>query len=309
MARILITGATGFVGGNVAAHLVGGGAEVVCAVRRDPGADFPWPWRVTDLSTTEAIQNVMRESEATSVVHLAIGAGFEEIAADRRRAFDGYVGMTRRVVDAANKAGAQVAYVSTDWVFDGTGHAVDEDEPVNPVNLYGMFKALSERVVLDRADRGFVARVGGVQAANIAKPNMTIDQSVGFGNLALALAASMQRGQPVTVWEGGAVNGIASPITASEIGERLRLALDREINGVLHLVGPDAVSRMEVASIVCAAFDLDPDLLRSGRVPDTARLHERVPYDTSLSSPRTDELLGGTSRPLLDQLVRLREAS
>ena len=80
-----------------------------------------------------------------------------------RPAQDGYVGLTRRVVDAANQTGARVGYVSTDWVFDGTGHLVDEEEPPNPVNFYGFMKAASELVVLERADAGFVARVGGVQ--------------------------------------------------------------------------------------------------------------------------------------------------
>ncbi|MCB1300373.1 MAG: NAD(P)-dependent oxidoreductase, partial [Tetrasphaera sp.] len=40
--RVLLTGGTGFVGGNVASVLAGRGADVLCAVRRDPGPDFPW---------------------------------------------------------------------------------------------------------------------------------------------------------------------------------------------------------------------------------------------------------------------------
>ncbi len=306
MRKVIVTGATGFVGGNVAAQLVTGGAKVVCAVRRDPGPDFPWPWRLTDLSSTHQLAGLLRELEATSVVHLAIGAPFDDLSANRRAGFDGYVGMTRCVVDAANAAGALVAYVSTDWVFDGTGHALDEDEPVNPVNLYGMFKALSERVVLDRADRGFVARVGGVQATNLAKPNAPLEQSCGFGNLALAVVDSVARGRMTTVWEGEAVNEVASPITAAEIGARLLAALELEANGVLHLVGPRALTRMDLARVACQAFGLDADLLQSGRVPGSARLSERVPSDTSLSSPRTDQLLGGSARPILEQLVSLR---
>ena len=40
---------------------------------------------------------------------------------------------------------------------------VPEDEPPNPVSLYGYLKAASELVVLHRARDGFVARVGGQQ--------------------------------------------------------------------------------------------------------------------------------------------------
>ena len=37
MATIAVTGATGFVGGTVAAVLADKGHDVVCLVRRDPG--------------------------------------------------------------------------------------------------------------------------------------------------------------------------------------------------------------------------------------------------------------------------------
>lgn len=307
MGTVLVTGATGFVGGNVAAQLAAGGVDVVCAVRRDPGPDFPWPWRLVDLASAQQLSGILREIQATAVVHLAIGATFDQLLANRRAGFDGYVGMTRSVVDAANSAGAVVSYVSTDWVFDGTGHAVPEDEPVNPVNLYGMFKALSERVVLDRAERGFVARVGAVQAVNLAAPDAPTQQSCGFGNLGLAVVDSVARGVPTTVWEGAAANEIASPITAAEIGSLLLAALEVGADGVLHLVGPEALSRMGLARIACQAFGLDASLLRRGRVPETARLSERVPYDTSLSSPRTEAVLGRSARPILDQLIALRE--
>lgn len=302
MQRVLITGATGFVGGNVAQQLVEHGADVLCVVRRDPGPDFPWPWRLTDLGDTTDIANALREHEATSVVHLAIDGAFESLASERRAAYDGYVGMTRRVVDAANANGALVALISTDWVFDGRGHLVDEDEPVMPINMYGMLKAQSEQVVLDRAVEGFIARVGGVQARNIAWPQAPWLQTCGFGNLALAVVAALSTGQPFTVWEGEGANEVASPIAAQEIGKRLSRALELRVDGVLHLVGAGAVSRMELAEATCEVFGLDTGLLSRADVPVEHRMRERVPYDTSLSTARTDEVLGARPLSVLAQL-------
>ena len=139
MGRIAITGATGFIGGTVAAVLAERGDDIRCLVRRDPGGDFPWPFEVVDPTSTESLTQALDGCDG--IAHLAILNDFHGLYADRRAGYDGYVGLTRRVVDAANAVGARVGYVSTDWVFDGTGHLVPEDEPPNPVNLYGYLKA------------------------------------------------------------------------------------------------------------------------------------------------------------------------
>ena len=305
--RVLLTGATGFVGGNVAAVLTGRGSDVLCAVRRDPGPDFPWPWRLTDLSDEADIAAALTDHESTDIAHLAIDNDLAGLYRDRRAGFDSYVGMTRRIVKAANAVGVSVAYLSTDWVFDGTGHRVDEDEPVNPRNLYGLFKALSERTVLDGADRGFVARVGGVQGRHLTQPSAPREQDCGFGYFVLSLVDALSREEPFTVWQDPAINSVASPVTAAEIGARLLLAMERGADGVLHVVGADAVTRDELAHAACRVFDLDPALIRSGQVPEGAMLPAPMPFDTSLATSRTDEILGVTPHSIEAQLTALRD--
>lgn len=304
--RVLLTGGTGFVGGNVAAVLAGRGVEVLCAVRRDPGLDFPWPWRWVDLSDPHEIAGVLADHRATSVLHLAIDNDLQGLYRDRKAGFDAYVGMTRRVVDAANAQGARVGYLSTDWVFDGTGHLVEEDEPVNPLNLYGLFKALSEQVVLDRADAGFVARVGGVQGRHLTRPAAPRQQDCGFGYFVLSLVDSLSAGRPFTVWQDEAINGVASPVTAAEIGARLLLALEREADGILHVVGEGSTTRLELAQLACEVFGLDAGLVRTGPVPDGEMLPAPMPFDTSLATPRTDDVLGVRPFPIVEQVRALR---
>ncbi len=304
--RVLLTGGTGFVGGNVAAVLAARGADVLCAVRRDPGPGFPWAWRLTDLADPADVATALSDHASTAVLHLAIDNDLQGLYRDRRAGFDAYVGMTRRLVDAANAAGARFGYLSTDWVFDGTGHEVDEEEPVNPLNLYGLFKALSEQVVIDRADRGFVARVGGVQGRHLTQPAAPRAQDCGFGYFVLSLVDSLSAGRPFTVWQDPAINNSASPITAAEIGARLLLALEREADGILHVVGGDAVTRLELAHLAAEVFDLDTDLIVSGPVPDGAMLPAPMPFDTSLSTPRTDDVLGVAPYAARDQVAALR---
>ncbi len=304
MARVAVTGATGFVGGTVAAVLADQGHDVVCLVRREPGESFPWPATVVDSGARDSLATGLDGCDA--VLHLAIMNDFLGMYADRRAAYDGYVGLTRRVVDAANLAGCRVGYVSTDWVFDGTGHLVPEDEPPNPVNLYGFLKAASELVVLERASAGFVARVGGVQGLHQTRLEGPRSQDVGFGYFALALADTVGDGRRFTVWEDPHINAVATPIAASEIGALLGRAVDRGVDGVLHLAGGTAVTRRQLAETTCEVFELDPALVDFGPPPDEARLPAPVPYDTSLSGETTMTRLGTRTHTVQEQLQALR---
>ena len=155
--RILLTGASGFVGSNLAAVFAERGAELATPSHAE-----------LDLTDAEATLRFAAACEPDSIVHAAILNDPAAMAADRRAAWDAYVGATRNVVDAANAAGAQVVLVSTDWVFDGTQGPAAEDAPPNPVNQYGFLKAASELVVAERAERGTVARVAGVQGVHRA---------------------------------------------------------------------------------------------------------------------------------------------
>ena len=303
MGRVAVTGATGFVGGTVAAVLSAKGHEVVCLVRT-PAADLPWPTRVVATEDTDSLARGLEGCDA--VAHLAILNDFHGIYADRQAAYDGYVGLTRRVVDAANLTGTLVGYVSTDWVFDGTGHLADEREPPNPVNLYGFLKAASELVVLERAAAGFVARVGGVQGLHQTRPAGPRAQDVGFGYFVLALVDALKRGGRFPVWEDPHINSVATPIVSAEIGALLGRAFDRRLGGVLHFAGGTAVTRRELALAACDVFGLDPALLDFRPPPADARLPAPVPYDTSMSGQATMARLGTEARPIRAQLGALK---
>ncbi|MEZ5097936.1 MAG: hypothetical protein R2731_18780 [Nocardioides sp.] len=122
----------------------------------------------------------------------------------------------------------------------------------------------------------------------------------------LALAETLGRGERFTVWEDPAINSVATPIVAPEIGALLGRAVDRRVTGVLHFAGGTAVTRRELAVATCGVFGLDPDLLDFGPPPDEARLPAPVPYDTSMSGAATMARLGTTAHPLHAQLAALQ---
>ncbi len=306
MSRIAVTGATGFVGSNVAEVLASRGHEVIGLVRTLPRLPTPWRPQLTDFGSADSIAAAMGSVDA--VVHCAITNDFHMLMNDRPRAYQSFVDLTNLVTRAAR--GAHLVYISTDWTMDGTRHLTPETDFGNPINIYGFLKAMGEQVVRDLApDSGAVCRIGGVMGAHRLQAVGPRSQDVGFGYFVISLVQALQAGERFAVWGGPFVNAIATPSLASEIGAEVGRVILRGATGNLHLVGDDAVGRMELAQLVCDVFDLDPTLLDEIDAPEEQRFPQAVPVDTSLSNTLTKQALALGETPLRELLVALRRES
>jgi dTDP-4-dehydrorhamnose reductase len=294
--RLWVTGASGFVGSNlVAVFAERHGAEVVAPRHAE-----------VDVADAAAVRDAVAAAQPDAIVHAAIWNAFADLERDRPRAWAAYVGATRNVVDAANAGGIPVVLISTDWVFDGTQGPAAEDAPPNPVNAYGFLKAASELVVTERADRGIVARIAAVQGVHRARPSAPRAQDAGFGYFVAALVDTLRAGRRFTVWDGPGLNARATPTLATDAGELIWRALERDVTGALHCCGGEHADRVGLARRAVAAFGLDPDLLDVGAPPPGA-LPARVPRDTRLDATATAALLGVELPDLDTQLARLRD--
>jgi dihydroflavonol-4-reductase len=128
--RAFVTGATGFIGGRLAAKLRERGDHVVALVRTPAKAgdlaDMGCESVSGDLGDEEAIRSAVDGCDA--VFHVAAMYEVGVPASARPALWDANVEGTRRVLHAAENAGvARIVYVSTGNVFGNThGKIVDE---------------------------------------------------------------------------------------------------------------------------------------------------------------------------------------
>lgn len=289
--RVYLTGASGFVGSNLAYACAAHGDELLAPTRAE-----------VDVTDRDAVARSVAAFAPEAIIHCAILNDFASLYSRRDEAWEAYVGSTRWLADAANAAGARLVLVSTDWVFDGTQAGAREDTPLNPINAYGFLKAASELVVAERAQRGAVARIAGVNGVHRARPEAPRRQDAGFGYFVLSLVDALRAGRRYRVWEGAGVNDVASPILAGHAAELVRGVAQRDLDGVFHCCGAEAVTRRALALRTAEAFALDGGLLDFGP-PDPAELPlGPVPFDTSLSGTATEAALE-TELPSLDALL------
>ena len=291
--RIYLTGASGFVGSNLAyVFAAERGAEVVA-----PGHEH------VDLTDELVVRRSVLATRPDAIVHAAIWNDPAALGSDRRRAWDEYVGATRNVVAAANAVDAHVVLISTDWVFDGTQAPATESEPPNPINTYGFLKACSELIVTENAARGAIARIAGVQGVHRARPQTPRAQDAGFGYLVASLVDALRSGQRFAVWDGPGLNQLATPTLATDAAELVWRALQREVTGMLHCCGGEHVDRVGLARRAIEVFELDGELLDVVPPPEDVVSDGGIPRDTRLDATETAARLG-VELPGLDAMLR-----
>jgi predicted dehydrogenase/nucleoside-diphosphate-sugar epimerase len=160
--RVLITGATGFIGCRVAEMLSIGDSWSVRALVHNPAnasrvARLPVEMVMGDMRSKADIQRLV--DGVDTIVHCAIAPPWASHCETKQIT----IGGTRNLTDAAIAAGIErLVHLSSFGVHgnDVTG-TIDESTPLRPPpgDRYCASKAASERVVLDAARRGLPAIV------------------------------------------------------------------------------------------------------------------------------------------------------
>ncbi len=256
--RVLITGASGFVGRHLVRRLLAEGAQISATFWEDspslPGVEL----FEADILDGQALARVVEGTRPEAVIHLAGLAHVGESWTRMEDYFRVNVLGTENVLRAAR--GTRVLVASSAEVYGAVPESeqpIAEDRPVTPGSPYALTKAAAERLALAFADgRAVIVRsfnlVGAGQALRFALPSFAsqlaairegrAEPVIHVGNLsarrdfvhvkaaAEAFALLAHRG------EGGTVYNLASG-RALSIAE----ALDRliRVSGVTACIQPD----------------------------------------------------------------------
>ncbi|MSQ02297.1 MAG: NAD-dependent epimerase/dehydratase family protein [Myxococcales bacterium] len=138
MPRTFLTGATGFVGANVARHLLAQGHEVVCAVRKPNRCTEGLPVELVSPSLTDedALAEAMRGCDG--VLHVA--GIFDPGPGGDRAMWSLHVDATRALLAARARLGISRFVTCSSSVTVGFGALSalgDESSPIDPERVYG----------------------------------------------------------------------------------------------------------------------------------------------------------------------------
>ncbi|WP_318211723.1 SgcJ/EcaC family oxidoreductase [Streptomyces sp. SJL17-1] len=213
--KVLLTGATGYIGSAVTDHLAAAGHQVVALTRgaeQQPG----WGWHaqlVGDTADPASLAGAVTP-DIEAVIHLAPPSG--DAAVD--------TAVIEALAAPLRGTGRPFVYTSGVWVLGATGGAqeVDEQATVNPIDIVGYRPRIEERVLAEAAEgvRAVVVRPGIVYGRGGGIPAILVDRArlqgapeyygdqgvrwptVHVDDLAELFVAAVERAQAGTLWHG-----------------------------------------------------------------------------------------------------------
>jgi dTDP-4-dehydrorhamnose reductase len=119
-----------------------------------------------DLAKADAVRRVVIARRPHLVINTAAFTAVDAAEAKPEAAFAVNRDGPAALADACREIDAAVIHFSTDYVFDGgKSAAYTEDDPVNPLSVYGASKAAGDATLRERLDRHVILRTSWVYSA------------------------------------------------------------------------------------------------------------------------------------------------
>jgi len=234
MEKLLITGASGFLGWNLC-RIAKDRWDVYGLARRNPNRLEKGKFWRADLTRFNEIRRILREIRPDALVHTAAESNpnFCQLNPAVSRKIN--VEATVNLASLCAALNIPFIFTSSDLVFDGLKPPFAEDDPVCPVNTYGEQKAEAERAVLERYPGALVCRMA----------LMFGDAGRGAASFIQPMMKDMEYGRQVNLF----VDEHRTPVSAVNAAQGILLGLSGT-KGILHIGGMERVSRFDFGQLL-----------------------------------------------------------
>ena len=254
--KIVVTGVRGQLGFDVVLELKKRGHEVI-------GIDV----EELDITDERAVSSFFEAQRPDALIHCAAYTATEKAEDEpdvcRKVNADG----TKYLAEACRAIGAKMLYISTDYVFDGTGEQPFlVDDRIDPLSIYGKTKYEGEQCVRDTLNNYFIVRISWVFGIN------------GKNFIRTMLRLAEQRDTVSVVCDQ-----IGSPTYTKDLAPLLSDMIESDRYGTYHATNEGYCSWFELAkeTFVAAGLDMNVVPVTSDAFPSKIKRPENSRLDKS----------------------------
>ncbi len=277
--RVLVTGAAGQLGTEVARCFVAGDHEVVAAARAE-----------LDIVSRDQVLGVVGALRPAVIVNCAAFTAVDNAETSPEWAYATNALAVRHLAEASRRFGAHLCHISSDYVFSGeTAEPYHEWDRPAPLSVYGLSKLAGEQ------EAG--------SAATVVRTSWLC--GLGGNNVVQTVLGLASRGEAMRFVD----DQRGSPSFATDVAEVVYRLCGERRAGLYHAANQGSATWYELARAVLAAAGYNPNLVTPITTAELSppRLAKRPAY--SVLENRACKLAGiGEPPPYGESLVRLVHA-
>lgn len=275
MKKILVTGASGLLGLNLS--LLQLDQQVIVGVDRSKLGGTPFELIRADLMESGVLAQILDSVRPDAVIHTAANANVDACESDPAGAQRLNAELPGELAEACSKRDIRLVHISTDAVFDGTlKREYTESDSPNPLGVYAETKLAGERNVLSVDPRAIAARVN-------------------FFGWSLSGTRSLSEFFFNKLSAGEVCNGFTDvffcPLFVGDLADTLTRMLEKELSGLYHVIGSEALSKYDFGVRIAKQFGFDPALVIPKSVEESG-LKARRSHNLRLSVHKLSTALG-----------------
>ena len=275
--RILITGASGLLGLNLS--LLKFENHIILGVDRGKLHGTPFELVPADLTQPGAVSRLIKAARPDAIIHTAANANVDACESDPVGARYLNAEVPGLLAEACAKDSIRFIHISTDAVFDGmkeNAGVYTEDDMPNPLSIYAQTKLDGEKAVLSANADAAVTRVN-------------------FFGWSLSGTRSLSEFFYNKLSAGQQCNGFTDvyfcPMFVGDLAGTLVRMLDKNLSGLYHVVGSEALNKYDFGQRIARQFGFDPALVLPQSVEESG-LKARRSHNLRLSVHKLSTALG-----------------
>ncbi len=275
MPKILITGSSGFLGSQLIKNAPPGYRVIGHYCRNMPVISGRSP-EVISLDLLQADWPDLENVEPDVIIHTAAMASIDQCETQSEKATAINHRAAVRLARLAGEKQIRFIFISSDVIFDGKrGNYAESDAP-HPINVYARTKIDAENDILKICPKAVIVR-----------PSLFYGLALnGRPSFTEIMLKNLYAGKQVYVF----ADQFRTPISVRDLAKAIWELADHSFSGIVHVGGPERLSRLDMANILCKTFNLDESLLIPIRSSE-ARLAAVRPLDCALNSSLARSIL------------------
>lgn len=267
MKKLLLTGASGFLGYNL--YKAASQQWLVHGIIHQAQFDFPGiTIHRQNLTDSVALKKLFKRIKPDAVIHTAAISDANHCQQHPLESYSINVTTTQLLAKLCAENKIPFVFTSSDLVFDGKKGNYKETDAVNPLSKYGEQKAEAENLTLKIYPEATVCRMP-----------LMIGDGRGKGYLH-AFLTKAKNGEPLKLF----TDEFRSPLGGISAANGLLYAI-QHFKGIYHLGGKERLSRFELGAKITAAFGISTSQLLATKQSELQMAAPR-PADVSLNSEK-----------------------